>query len=186
MLKLLLKHLQKVLKKQITGVTVTYEVGGEEKKVEADYVLVTVGRRPNTDEIGLEEMGIKFHERGLIEVDKQCRTNIPNIYAIGDIVPGLQLAHKASYEAKVAAEAISGEKSEVDYLAIPAVCFTDPELATVGLNEQQAKDEGYEVVAGKFPFAANGRALALDATEGFVKLVSRKEDGLLTWCTNRW
>lgn len=162
-----------------TGVTVTYEVGGEEKKVEADYVLVTVGRRPNTDEIGLEEMGIKFLERGLIEVDKQCRTSIPNIYAIGDIVPGLQLAHKASYEAKVAAEAISGEKSEVDYLAIPAVCFTDPELAAVGLNEQQAKDEGYETVVGKFPFAANGRALALDASEGFVKLVSRKEDGLL-------
>jgi len=162
-----------------TGVTVTYEVGGEEKKVEADYVLVTVGRRPNTDEIGLEEIGIKFLERGLIEVDKQCRTSISNIYAIGDIVPGLQLAHKASYEAKIAAEAISGEKSEVDYLAIPAVCFTDPELAAVGLNEQQAKEEGYETVVGKFPFAANGRALALDASEGFVKLVSRKEDGLL-------
>ncbi len=162
-----------------TGVTVTYEVGGEEKKVEADYVLVTVGRRPNTDEIGLEEIGVKFLERGLIEVDKQCRTNIPNIYAIGDIVPGLQLAHKASYEAKIAAEAISGEKSEVDYLAIPAVCFTDPELAAVGLNEKQAKEEGYETVVGKFPFAANGRALALDASEGFVKLVSRKEDGLL-------
>ena len=161
------------------GVTVTYEAKGAEKTVEADYVLVTVGRRPNTDEIGLEELGIKFHERGLIDVDKQCRTSIPNIYAIGDIVPGLQLAHKASYEAKVAAEAISGEKSEVDYLAIPAVCFTDPELASVGLNEQQAKDEGYDVVAGKFPFAANGRALALDATDGFVKLVSRKEDGLL-------
>jgi dihydrolipoamide dehydrogenase len=162
-----------------TGVTVTYEAKGEEKKVEADYVLVTVGRRPNTDEIGLEELGVKFLERGLIEVDKQCRTSIPNIYAIGDIVPGLQLAHKASYEAKVAAEAIAGEKSEVDYLAIPAVCFTDPELASVGLNEQQAKEEGYDVVAGKFPFAANGRALALDATEGFVKLVARKEDGLL-------
>lgn len=161
------------------GVTVTYEAKGVEKTVEADYVLVTVGRRPNTDEIGLEELGIKFHERGLIDVDKQCRTSIPNIYAIGDIVPGLQLAHKASYEAKVAAEAISGEKSEVDYVAIPAVCFTDPELASVGLNEQQAKDEGYDVVAGKFPFAANGRALALDATDGFVKLVSRKEDGLL-------
>jgi dihydrolipoamide dehydrogenase len=162
-----------------TGVTVTYEAGGEEKKVEADYVLVTVGRRPNTDEIGLEEMGVKFLERGLIEVDKQCRTSIPNIFAIGDIVPGLQLAHKASYEAKVAAEVISGEKSEVDYLAIPAVCFTDPELASVGFTEQQAKDEGYETTVGKFPFAANGRALALDASEGFVKLVSRKEDGLL-------
>ncbi|MDN4608974.1 dihydrolipoyl dehydrogenase [Sporosarcina highlanderae] len=162
-----------------TGVVVTYEAKGEEQKVEADYVLVTVGRRPNTDEIGLEEMGVKFLERGLIDVDKQCRTSISNIYAIGDIVSGPQLAHKASYEAKVAAEAIAGEKSEVDYLAIPAVCFTDPELATVGLNEQQAKEQGFEVVAGKFPFAANGRALALNATDGFVKLVSRKEDGLL-------
>ncbi|MEK3935243.1 dihydrolipoyl dehydrogenase [Sporosarcina sp. FSL W7-1349] len=161
------------------GVTVTYEVNGEEKKIEADYVLMTVGRRPNTDEIGLEGAGIKLTERGLVEVDKQCRTSVPNIFAIGDIVPGPQLAHKASYEAKVAAEAISGEKSEVDYLAIPAVCFTDPELATVGLNEAQAKEEGYDVITGKFPFAANGRALALDATEGFVKLVARKEDGLL-------
>ena len=116
-----------------TGVVVTYEVGGEEKKVEADYVLVTVGRRPNTDEMGLEELGIKFAERGLIEVDKQCRTSIPNIYAIGDIVAGPQLAHKASYEGKVAAEAIAGQTSVVDYLAIPAVCFTDPEMATVGL-----------------------------------------------------
>lgn len=162
-----------------SGVKVTYEVKGEEKTVEADYVLVTVGRRPNTDEMGLEELGLKFEERGILSVDKQCRTSIPNIYAIGDIVPGLQLAHKASYEGKIAAEAIAGEKSEVDYLAIPAVCFTDPELATVGLNEKQAKDEGYEVAVGKFPFGANGRALALNAPDGFVKLVARKEDGLL-------
>lgn len=162
-----------------TGVVVTYEVGGEEKKVEADYVLVTVGRRPNTDEIGLEELGIKFAERGLLEVDKQCRTSIENIFAIGDIVAGPQLAHKASYEGKVAAEAIAGQTSVVDYLAIPAVCFTDPEMATVGLNEAQAKEQGYDVAAGKFPFGANGRALALNATDGFVKLVSRKEDGLL-------
>lgn len=161
------------------GVVVTYEVGGEEKKVEADYVLVTVGRRPNTDEMGLEEIGIQFAERGLINVDKQCRTNIANIYAIGDIVAGPQLAHKASYEGKVAAEAIAGHPAIVDYLAIPAVCFTDPELATVGLSEEQAKAEGLEVSAAKFPFAANGRALALNATEGFVKLVARKEDGLL-------
>lgn len=161
------------------GVIVTYEVGGVEKKVEADYVLVTVGRRPNTDELGLEQIGIEFAERGLLKVDKQCRTNIPNIYAIGDIVAGPQLAHKASYEGKVAAEAIAGEKSIVDYLAIPAVCFTDPEMATVGYSEEQAKAEGLEVNVAKFPFAANGRALALNATEGFVKLVARKEDGLL-------
>lgn len=162
-----------------TGVSVTYEVGGEAKTVEADYVLVTVGRRPNTDELGLEQVGVKMSERGLVEIDKQCRTNIPSIFAIGDIVDGPQLAHKASYEAKIAAEAISGQKSEVDYMAIPAVCFTSPELATVGLNEQQAKDEGYEVAGGRFPYAANGRAIALDATDGFVKIVARKEDGLL-------
>ncbi|MFC3211158.1 dihydrolipoyl dehydrogenase [Planomicrobium okeanokoites] len=162
-----------------SGVSVTYEAGGEEKTVDADYVLVTVGRRPNTDEMGLEELNIKMSERGLVEVDKQCRTSIPNIYAIGDVVAGLQLAHKASYEGKVAAEAIAGEKSEVDYMAIPAVCFTDPELASVGLSEEQAKEEGFEASAAKFPFAANGRALSLNATDGFVKLVSRKSDGLL-------
>lgn len=161
------------------GVTVIYEAGGEEKKVEADYVLVTVGRRPNTDEMGLEEIGVKMGERGLIEVDKQVRTNIENIFAIGDVVSGPQLAHKASYEGKVAAEVIAGQTSVVDYLAIPAVCFTDPELATVGLNEDQAKKEGFEVASGKFPFGANGRALALNTTDGFVKLVSRKSDGLL-------
>lgn len=161
------------------GVTVTYKVGDKEEKVEADYVLVTVGRRPNTDENGLADIGIKMTDRGLIEVDKQGRTSLPHIFAIGDIVEGPQLAHKASYEAKVAAEAISGEKSEVDYLTVPAVCFTSPELATVGLSEAQAKEEGYEVVTGKFPYAANGRAIALDATDGFVKIVARKEDGLV-------
>jgi dihydrolipoamide dehydrogenase len=161
------------------GVVVTYEAGGEEKTVEANYVLVTVGRLPNTDKMGLEVAGIEFAERGLLKVDKQCRTTVPNIYAIGDIVSGPQLAHKASYEGKVAAEAIAGKKTSVDYLAIPAVCFTDPELATVGYNEEQAKIEGIEVKAAKFPFAANGRALALNRAEGFVKLVARKADGLL-------
>lgn len=161
------------------GVKVTYEVKGETKEIEADYVLVTVGRKPNTEEIGLEELGVKMTDRGLIEVDKQSRTSIDNIFAIGDIVPGLPLAHKASYEGKVAAEAIAGEKSEVDYLAMPAVCFSEPELATVGFSEADAKDAGFEVKTGKFPFAANGRALGLNETDGFVKLVSRKEDGLL-------
>jgi len=161
------------------GVIVTYEADGEEKTVEANYVLVTVGRQPNTDEMGLEAVGIEFAERGLLKVDKQCRTSVPNIYAIGDIVSGLQLAHKASYEGKVAAEAIAGEKSIVDYLAIPAVCFTDPELATVGYNEEQAKAAGIDVKVARFPFAVNGRSLTLNATEGFMKLVVRKRDGVL-------
>ena len=161
------------------GVIVTYEADGEEKTVEANYVLVTVGRQPNTDEMGLEAVGIEFAERGLLKVDKQCRTSVPNIYAIGDIVSGPQLAHKASYEGKVAAEAIAGEKSIVDYLAIPAVCFTDPELATVGYNEEQAKAAGIDVKVARFPFAVNGRSLTLNATEGFMKLVVRKRDGVL-------
>lgn len=161
------------------GVKVTYEAGGETKEIDADYVLVTVGRRPNTDELGLEELGLKMSNRGLVEVDEQSRTSISNIYAIGDIVAGPPLAHKASYEAKVAAEAIAGEKSAVDYLGIPAVCFTEPELATVGYTEASAKEEGLEIKAAKFPFAANGRALALNETAGFVKLITLKENGLL-------
>lgn len=161
------------------GVKVTYEVNGKEETVEADYVLVTVGRRPNTDEIGLEQVGIEMTDRGLIKVDKQCRTNVSNIYAIGDIVPGSPLAHKASYEGKIAAEAISGEKSEVDYIGMPAVAFVEPELASVGLSEDEAKEQGYDVKVGKFPFAANGRALSLNNTDGFLKLVTRKEDGLV-------
>ncbi|MBU5468432.1 dihydrolipoyl dehydrogenase [Virgibacillus sp. MSJ-26] len=161
------------------GVKVTYEAKGKEETLDADYVLVTVGRRPNTEEIGLDQVGIDVDEKGLIKIDKQCRTNKGNIYAIGDIVAGKPLAHKASYEAKIAAEAINGEKSEIDYLGIPEVVFSEPELASVGFNEKQAKDAGYEVKASKFPFAANGRALSLNDTDGFVKLVTRKEDGLV-------
>ncbi|MCM3568747.1 dihydrolipoyl dehydrogenase [Neobacillus mesonae] len=173
------KALAKGVEETENGVIVTYEDKGEEKKVEADYVFVMVGRRPNTDEMGLEQAGVKMSERGIIEIDKQCRTNVSNIYAIGDIVPGPQLAHKASYEAKIAAEAIAGHPSEIDYLGIPAVVFSDPELASVGYSEQQAKDEGIEIVAAKFPFAANGRALSLDSTDGFLKLITRKEDNLV-------
>lgn len=161
------------------SVKVTYEVNGKEETVEADYVLVTVGRKPNTSEIGLEQAGIEVDDKGLIKIDKQCRTNVDNIYAIGDIVEGLPLAHKASYEGKVAAEAISGKKSEIDYIAMPAVVFSDPEMASVGYTEQEAKDQGIDIKASKFPFAANGRALSLNDTEGFLKLITRKEDGLV-------
>ncbi|UOE56983.1 dihydrolipoyl dehydrogenase [Cytobacillus oceanisediminis] len=173
------KALAKGVEENENGVTVKFEEKGEEKSLDADYVFVMVGRRPNTDELGLEQAGIKMTERGVIEIDKQCRTNVSNIYAIGDIVAGPQLAHKASYEGKIAAEAIAGHNAEIDYLAIPAVVFSEPELASVGYTEQQAKEEGIEVMAAKFPFAANGRALALDSTDGFLKLVTRKEDGLV-------
>ncbi|KAF0824321.1 dihydrolipoyl dehydrogenase [Cytobacillus firmus] len=173
------KALAKGVEENENGVTVKFEEKGEEKSLDADYVFVMVGRRPNTDELGLEQAGVKMTDRGVIEIDKQCRTSVSNIYAIGDIVAGPQLAHKASYEGKIAAEAIAGHNAEIDYLAIPAVVFSEPELASVGYTEQQAKEEGIEVTAAKFPFAANGRALALDSTDGFLKLVTRKEDGLV-------
>ncbi|MFO1445743.1 dihydrolipoyl dehydrogenase [Bacillus sp. Bva_UNVM-123] len=171
--------LAKGVEESETGVIVKYEVKGEEQTIEADYVFVMVGRRPNTDELGLEQVGIEMTDKGIIKTDKQCRTNVSNIFAIGDVIEGPPLAHKASYEGKIAAEVIAGHNAEIDYLGIPAVVFSDPELASVGYTEKQAKDEGIEVTAAKFPFAANGRALALEATEGFVKLVTRKDDGLV-------
>ncbi|MFC2950251.1 dihydrolipoyl dehydrogenase [Virgibacillus sediminis] len=161
------------------GVKVSYEANGKEETVEADYVLVTVGRRPNTEDIGLEQAGVEKDDKGLIKVDKQGRTSQDGIYAIGDIVAGAPLAHKASYEGKVAAEAISGEKSEIDYIGMPLVAFTDPELASVGYSESEAKEAGYDVKAAKFPFAANGRALSLNNSDGFMKLITRKDDGLV-------
>jgi dihydrolipoamide dehydrogenase len=173
------KALAKSVQETENSVTVTYEVKGEVQTVEADYVFVMVGRKPNTDELGLEQVGIEMTERGVIKIDKQCRTSVSNIFAIGDVVEGPPLAHKASYEGKIAAEVIAGHPAQIDYLAIPAVVFSDPELASVGYTEAQAKEEGIEVIAAKFPFAANGRALALNTTDGFVKLVTRKEDGLV-------
>lgn len=173
------KALAQGVEETATGVIVKAEVNGESKSFEADYVLVTVGRRPNTDELGLKDIGVKLTERGHVVVDKQCRTNIPNIYAIGDIVEGPALAHKASYEGKVAAEVIAGHAAEVDYKVIPAVVFSDPEMATVGLSEKEAKEKGIDVVTGRFPYAANGRALSVNGGEGFVKLVAEKGTNLL-------
>ncbi|MFC5403661.1 dihydrolipoyl dehydrogenase [Cohnella soli] len=161
-------------------VTVTYEVGGEQKSVTADYLLVTVGRRPNTDgDLGLELAGVKVGERGLIEVDEQCRTNVKHIFAIGDIVPGAALAHKASYEAKVAAEAIAGLPAKVDYKCIPAVAFSDPECASVGYTEKEAKEKGYKAKSSKFPFGGNGRAVTLNGADGFLKIVHDTDTGLV-------
>lgn len=173
------KALAQGMEETENGVIVKAEVKGEQQQIEAEYVLVTVGRRPNTDELGLREIGINLTDRGLVVVDKQGRTNIPNVYAIGDIVAGPALAHKASYEAKVAAEAIAGKPSEVDYKAIPAVVFCDPEIASVGINEREAKEQGLDYIVGRFPFAANGRALSVNAGEGYVKLIADKETKLV-------
>ncbi len=167
------------VKETDTGVTVTVKVKDEEKTYDADYCLVTVGRKPNTNELGLEAAGIKMDEKGFILVDEQCLTNVPNVYAIGDVVHGPALAHKASYEGKVAAEVIAGHKSVVDYVAIPFVVFSDPEIATVGLSESEAKDKGYDVISGKFPFNVNGRALSLNQAEGYVKVIAEKDSGIV-------
>ncbi|ALS23960.1 dihydrolipoyl dehydrogenase [Paenibacillus naphthalenovorans] len=160
-------------------VTVTFEAAGEEKQLTADYVLVTVGRKPNTDQLGLEAAGIQVNDKKLIAVDRQCRTNVSHIYAIGDIVPGPALAHKASYEGKAAAEVIAGRGSVVDYRCIPAVVFSDPEIAVVGVLEKEANDQGIETRVGKFSYAANGRALSLHAAEGSVTLIADKKEGVV-------
>lgn len=173
------KALAQGMEEKADGVVVTAEVKGEVKSFEAEYVLVTVGRRPNTDELGLRDIGMELTDRGYVIVDKQGRTNIPNVYAIGDIVAGPALAHKASYEGKVAAEVIAGHPAEVDYKAIPAVVFSDPEIASVGISEREAKEQGLNYVAGRFPFAANGRALSVNEGEGFVKLIAEKDTGIV-------
>ncbi len=162
------------------GVKVSYEVDGEEKTVEADYVLVTVGRRPNTDELGLDIAGVEVDDHGLIKVNEQGQSvSSDSVYAIGDIVPGAALAHKASYEGKIAAEAIAGKKVAVDYRAMPAVAFTNPEIASVGYTADEAKEAGLEVKSTKFSLAGNGRALSMDKGEGFVRLVTTKEGNVI-------
>jgi dihydrolipoamide dehydrogenase len=146
-------------------------------KIEADKVLVAVGNRPNTEWLG----GIlKLDAKGFIQVDNQLRTSIPHIFAIGDVTGPPLLAHKASKQGLVAADVIAGKKTILDYLAMPSAIFTDPEIATVGLTEEEAKVQGHEVKIGKFPFAASGKALAMDDTDGFVKVVAdAKTDDLL-------
>jgi dihydrolipoamide dehydrogenase len=136
-----------------------------------DRVLVSVGRRPNAEIPGLDRTRVKVNERGFIEVDEQMRTAEPSIFAIGDVAGEPMLAHKASHEGRVAAEVIAGEKVAFQVQAIPAVVFTDPELAWAGLTEAQAKKDGRDVAIAKFPWGASGRAITLDRTDGMTKLI---------------
>jgi dihydrolipoamide dehydrogenase len=153
---------------------------GKERAIPCDRILVTVGRRPNSKNLGVESVGLKANERGFFDVDPQRRTSVPWIFAIGDIAGQPMLAHKASHEGIVAAEAIAGKKSVFDPRAVPAVIFTDPEISSVGYSEEQAKARGFDVRVGKFPFAASGRALTLAETDGFVKIVAdKKTDAVL-------
>jgi dihydrolipoamide dehydrogenase len=159
------------MKEHGDGVDVTLEGNVEETKQTFDRVLVAIGRRPNSRNIGLENTGVEVNERGFVVVDDQQRTADERILAIGDIVGGMMLAHKAMYEGKVAAEVIAGEPAAFDVRAIPAVVYTDPQLAWAGLTENQAQRQGREVRVTRFPWRASGRAMTMGATEGLTKMI---------------
>ncbi len=158
---------------------VTIETKGEEQVLEAEKVLVAVGFKPSSEGLGLEDVGVELDDKGHVLVDDQMRTNVSSIFAIGDVSGMPYLAHKASKEGEIAAEVIAGHKSARDYRGMPAVVFTDPEIATVGLTETQAKADGKEVKIGKFPFSASGRAMAVSETDGFIKVLIDPEDNQL-------
>jgi dihydrolipoamide dehydrogenase len=154
----------------------TVEVDGKPAQLDCDKILVTVGRRPNTDgALGLDKIGVKLDAKGFIITDKQQRTNVPGVYACGDCTPGLMLAHKASKEGEVAAEVIAGRKGEMDARTIPYVCYTDPEVAGAGMTEDEARKTGRKLKVGKYPFAVLGRALSVNDTDGFVKVIGDAE-----------
>ncbi len=159
------------------GIHVTLKAGETESTEKFDRVLVAIGRRPNGKAINAEAAGVAVNQWGFIEVDKQMRTNVPHIFAIGDIVGQPMLAHKAVHEGKVAAEVIAGHKVEFQAMVIPSVAYTDPEVAWVGVTETEAKQKGMAIEKGAFPWAASGRALSIARTEGMTKLIMDKESG---------
>jgi dihydrolipoamide dehydrogenase len=167
------------LKTKVTGLKkekgkniLTAEKDGKEIAFEADKILVAVGRKPYTDRLGLETAGIETDDKGRIPVDKYFKTSADGIYAIGDVIPGPMLAHKAEEEGVACVERIAGQAGHVNYNVIPNVIYTEPEIASVGMTETAAKEAGIEFKSGKFNFAGNGRAIATDATDGFVKVTA--------------
>jgi len=153
---------------------------GKTATIDADKILVSVGRRPNSENLGLEAAGVTVDKRGFVVADDHLRTNIPGIYAIGDLIGGMMLAHKATHEGEVVAEILAGHNAAFDVRTIPAVVFTDPEIASTGLTEDEAKAKGHaQLKVGKFPFAALGRALSVNDTEGFAKVVVDGKTGEL-------
>ncbi len=179
--------LQFHLQTKVTGVKkkkgktiLTAEKDGSELEFEADKILVAVGRKPHTEGLGLTAVGITTDEKGRIPVDAHYKTSVDGIYAIGDVIAGPMLAHKAEEEGVACVERIVGQAGHVNYDVIPNVVYTEPEIASVGLTEAAAKEKGIETKSGKFNFAANGRAIASDATDGFVKVIAcKKTDKLL-------
>jgi len=192
------KHMQRILRKQgltfrlgtkvtaakvkKTGVTLTVEPakGGEAEQIEADHVLVAIGRKPHTEGLGLDAAGVELDDRGRVKTDRHFATSVPGIYAIGDVIAGPMLAHKAEEEGAVCVEMIAGQKPHINYDAIPGVVYTWPEAAAVGHTEEQLKEAGIEFRSGKFPFSANARAKAVGETDGFVKILAdAKTDAVL-------
>ena len=177
---MLSQHVESVVRKgDVVQVTAKDNATGESKVIEGDVVLVATGRRPYTDGLGLEELGVAL-DRRMVKIDDHFRTNVPSIYAIGDVVAGPMLAHKAEEEGVAAVEIMAGKHGHVNYNAIPGVIYTHPEVATVGKNEEDLKAEGVQYKVGKFPFMANSRARAIDDAEGIVKvLTDAKTDRIL-------
>ena len=163
-------------------VELTFEKDDEEQSIKVDKILVTVGRRPNTKGWGLENMGVRMDASGrFIRIDRKCRTSVPGVYAIGDVAGEPMLAHKASAEGEMVAEIIAGHEREFDKVAIPAIVFTEPEIISVGLTPDEAKERGEDVIVGKFPLAASGRALSIEAekTGGFIRVTARGSDHVI-------
>ncbi len=151
---------------------------GKTATVDTDKILLSIGRRPNSENLGLDAAGVTVDKRGYVVADDHLKTNVGGIYAIGDLIGGMMLAHKATKEGEVVAEIIAGHKAAFDVRTIPAVVFTDPEIAVTGLTEDEAKAKGYtNLKVGKFPFAALGRALSVNDTEGFVKTIADGKTG---------
>lgn len=175
--KMKLGHKVTKAEKTKKGVVLSIEpsAGGAVETLEADVVLVAVGRTAASKNMGLEEAGIALDKRGRVEVDAHYATNVPGIYAIGDVIAGPMLAHKAEEEGVALAELLAGQAGHVNYDAIPGVIYTWPEVASVGFTEEQLKDKGVAYKTGKFPFLANGRARALGMTDGFVKVLADKQ-----------
>jgi len=159
-------------KGQGTQIRVEYEMGDDSHVLECDKLIVSVGRVPNTDGLGAEAVGLKLDERGRVDVDAHCRSNLPNVWAVGDVVRGPMLAHKGMEEGVMVAELIAGQAGHCNYDAVPWVIYTHPEIAWVGKTEEQLKRAGIEYRAGQIPFAANGRALGQGDTTGFIKMLA--------------
>ncbi|MDP6390813.1 MAG: dihydrolipoyl dehydrogenase [Alphaproteobacteria bacterium] len=171
-------------KKTKAGITLTFEPaeGGDAQTLKCDVVLLSIGRRPYTEGLGLEPLGVATDNRGFITVDDHYQTNVAGIYAIGDCTPGPMLAHKAEDEGMVCVELLAGQAGHVDYDAIPGIVYTWPEVATVGKTEEQLKEAGVEYKVGKFPFSANSRARCNDATDGLVKIIADAKTDRVLGC----